>query len=183
MACFSDNRTNPQECLQPTDHQLQQKHFVEDVGLLFEGVGLPRMAGRIFGWLLLSDPPHQSPAELVTQLEASKASISTMTRLLLQIGLIERVRLPGHRRDYFRIKPNAWSELTDQRVAQTIAFRQLAERGLELLDGAAPSLRQRLEEMRDLHAFFEQELPLLMQRWEHYRAHRNAPSVSVPPGP
>lgn len=152
--------------------QFQEKHFIEESGLLFEMVGLPRMAGRIFGWLLISDPPHQSPGELVDVLQASKGSISTTTRLLVQIGLIERISLPGQRRDYFQIKPNAWSQLTKQRLAQITAFRKLAERGLELLDGGDPQLQQRLEEMRDMHAFCEQELPMMIARWEQQRVQR-----------
>lgn len=149
--------------------QFEQKHFIEEVGVLFEMVGLPRMAGRIFGWLLISNPPHQSPGEMAEVLQASKGSISTMTRLLMQIGLIERISLPGQRRDYFRIKPNAWSELTRQRMAQITAFRQLAERGLTLLEAESPQLRQRLEEMRDMHAFCERELPIMIERWEQQR--------------
>lgn len=150
-------------------HQSERQHFVEDVGVLFEMVGLPRMAGRIFGWLLVSNPPHQSPGELAEVLQASKGSISTMTRLLVQIGLIERISLPGQRRDYFRIKLNAWSELTNQRLAQITAFRQLAERGLQLLQEEPPQSRQRLEEMRDMHAFYEQEFPRMLERWEKQR--------------
>ena len=127
------------------------------------------MAGRIFGWLLISDPPHQSPSELAEVLQASKGSISTITRLLMQIGLIERISLPGQRRDYFRIKPDAWSQLTRQRMAQMTAFRQLAERGLQLMTGQEAELQQRLEEMRDMHAFCEQELPRMLERWEQRR--------------
>ncbi|GAB4364571.1 MAG: MarR family transcriptional regulator [Elainellaceae cyanobacterium] len=133
---------------------------------MFELVGLPRMSGRIFGWLLISDPPQQSTSELVEVLQASKGSISTMTRLLIQIGLIERVSLPGERRDYFQIKPHAWAQMTKQRIAQINAFRQLAEKGLTLLADTPPSLQERLQEMRDIHAFWERELPLLDQRWE-----------------
>ncbi|NJP09047.1 MAG: MarR family transcriptional regulator [Leptolyngbyaceae cyanobacterium RU_5_1] len=149
---------------------LEQKHFIEEVGLLFETVGFPRMAGRVFGWLLISNPPHQSPGELATILQASKGSISTMTRLLEQLGLIERISLPGHRRDYFRIKLNAWSELTKRRTAQITAFRKLAERGLALIAEETPQLRQRLQEMHDIHAFFEQELPRSIERWEAARS-------------
>jgi DNA-binding transcriptional regulator GbsR (MarR family) len=152
--------------------QFEQQHFIEEVGLLFEMVGLPRMAGRIFGWLLISDPPHQSPAELAQVLQASKGSISTMTRLLVQMGLIERISLPGERRDYFRIRLNAWSELTQRRLTQITAFRQIADRGLTLLSEKAPHLRQRLEEMRDMHAFLEQEMPRLFQRWEQQQSNR-----------
>jgi DNA-binding transcriptional regulator GbsR (MarR family) len=141
-------------------------HFVEEVGLLFELVGLPRMAGRIFGWLLISETPYQSSGVLAEMLKASKGSISTMTRLLLQIGLIERVSISGDRRDYFQIKPHAWTQLAQQRLTQITAFRQVAERGLELLHEHPPAIQKRLQEMRDIHVFWERELLLLNQRWQ-----------------
>jgi DNA-binding transcriptional regulator GbsR (MarR family) len=146
--------------------QFEKKRFVEEVGLLFEQTGLPRMAGRILGWLLIADPPHQTTSDLTEALLASKASISTVTRLLIRIGLIERASLPGERRDYFRIKPGAWHQLMGESLAQTTAFRQIAERGLGLLEGKAQTNRQWLEEMRDMYAFFEREFPALMERWE-----------------
>ena len=58
--------------------QAEERHFVEDVGITFEQTGLPRTAGRIFGWLLISDPPHQSTSELAEALMASRGSISSM---------------------------------------------------------------------------------------------------------
>jgi DNA-binding transcriptional regulator GbsR (MarR family) len=158
--------------------QLEHQQFIETVGLSFELVGLPRMAGRILGWLLISNPPYQSPSELAEVLQASKGSISTMTRLLTQLGLIERTSLPGQRRDYFRIKPNAWAELTKQRITQIKAFRELAEQGLRLIDSSTPQLRQRLEEMHSVHAFLEQELPLMMERWEQ-RQSKGLPAQTV----
>jgi DNA-binding transcriptional regulator GbsR (MarR family) len=160
-----NNVTDSADTLNPKQ-PFEQMHFVEEVGLMFELVGLPRMSGRIFGWLLISNPPQQSHGELAEVLQASKGSISTMTRLLIQIGLIERVSLPGERRDYFQIKPNAWSQMTKQRMAQITAFRQLAEKGLDLLKDTPLPLQQRLQEMRDIHAFLEREMPLLDERWE-----------------
>jgi DNA-binding transcriptional regulator GbsR (MarR family) len=147
---------------QSVDHM----HFAEDVGLMFEQVGLPRMAGRIFGRLLISDPPHQSHGDLADGLQASKGSISTMTRLLIQLSLIERISLPGDRRDYFQIRPNAWAQMTNQRLSQIVAFRRLADRGLDLLKQSPPHTQQRLKEMQDFHLFWEQELPQLAQKWE-----------------
>lgn len=153
-------------------HPSEQAHFIEEMGLLFEQAGMPRMAGRIFAWLLISDPPLQSSTELVDGLQASKGSISTMTRLLIQIGLIERVSLAGDRRDYFQIKPNAWTQLSHQQQIRVTAFRQLAERGLEFLANATPEHRRRLQEMHDIHLFWEQELPRINQRWEALQAQR-----------
>ncbi len=151
------------------EQQFELKRFVEEVGLLFELSGMPRMAGRILGWLLIADPPHQSLTQLAEALQASKGSISTMSRFLIQAGIVDRVSLPGDRRDYFSIKLDAWTELIQQKTAQIKAIREIAERGLELLDGKPAQRRQRLEEMRDFHAFFEGELPRLSQRWEAER--------------
>ncbi len=145
---------------------LEAKRFVEDVGIFFEQSGLPRMAGRILGWLLICDTPQQSTNELVEALKASKGSISTITRLLIRIGLIERFSLPGIRHDYFRIKPGVWHQLIKESQVQTTAMRQLAERGLELLKDKPPLNRQQLEEMRNMYAFFEREYPALLERWE-----------------
>lgn len=158
--------------------QFEVKRFVEEVGLLFELVGVPRMAGRILGWLLISNPPHQSTGELAEVLQASKGSISTMTRLLIQARLVERMSLPGDRRDYFCIKLGAWSALIKQQVAQITAIRQLAEHGLQLVEGEDPQRRQRLQEMHDFHAFFERQFPMLIECWEQEHPQRDQPNVS-----
>ncbi len=147
----------------------EQQQFIEAVGLSFEQAGLPRMAGRILGWLLICDPPHQSPGELAEVLQASKGSISSMTRLLEQLGVIERLSLPGERRDYFRIRSESWAALFKRRMELVSNFRQLADRGLELLSEHTPEQRQRLDEMRNMYAFFEYEVPRLLERWEQER--------------
>ncbi len=159
------------------DTQAEEKHFVEDVGIAFEQTGLPRSAGRIFGWLLISDPPHQSTSELAEALMASRGSISSMTRLLIQIGLIERISLPGVRHDYFHLRPDAWQHMMRRGLEDEIKmFRQLAEHGLELLVDKTPLTRKWLEEMRDVYSFLEQEFPLLLDRWEQERKGKQATS-------
>ena len=147
----------------------ERQHFIEEIGLFFEQRGVPRMAGRILGYLLICDPPQQSMDELATALQASKGSISTMTRLLIQLGLVERVGLPGHRRDYFRLKTGAWTQALRAGISFLSTFRELAERGLRLVDDQPPEQRQRLQEMRDLYAFFEREFPRLLEQWEQER--------------
>jgi DNA-binding transcriptional regulator GbsR (MarR family) len=150
--------------------QAEKQHFVEEVALIFEEIGLTRMAGRILGWLLISNPPYQSAEELAEALQASKGSISTMTRLLIQIDLIERIGLPGDRRDYFRMKPDVWAQLLRARMNQITDLHQLAEEGLELLEAEPVELRQRIQDMHDLYSYVETELPVLIQRWEQERA-------------
>ncbi len=158
-----------------SQQQVEDKHFAEEVGIFFEQTGMPRMAGRILGWLMISDPPHQTTGELTQALLASKGSISTMTRLLIRLGLIERLSLPGQRRDYFRIKIGAWHQMLKESMVQVTAFRQLAEHGLELIEDKAHFNRQWLEEMRNMYAFFEREFPTLLERWE--QEHKEKPAT------
>lgn len=150
----------------------KKRYFAEEVGLFFEGLGLPRMAGRMLGWLLICDPPHQSMHELVEALSASKASISNTTRMLIEMGLIERISLPEYRYDHYRIRVDAWYQITKRRTEHLTSVRRLAERGLALLKNEDPSLSCRLQEMHATYAFFEQVLPEILERWEQQQAQK-----------
>ena len=157
--------------------QIAEREFVEEFGIVMEQTGLPRMAGRILGWLLISTPPHQSSEQLVNGLEASKGSISSMTRFLIQVSLIERMSLPGIRRDYFRIRPDAWHNMIRRGLEDEIKMvRQLAERALELLTDKPLLTRRWLEEMCNVYNFLEREFPTLLERWAQQRKETGDPS-------
>jgi DNA-binding transcriptional regulator GbsR (MarR family) len=151
-----------------TDPRLRA--YVEKVGVSFEQLTLPRMAGRIFGWLLVCEPPEAPAGELVTALHASKSSVSTMVRLLMRLELIELVSLPGERRDLYRIRSDVWMKSLEDRLSQAKAFRRLAREGLELLSRGSAARRRRLEDMEAMYAFLEIEIPLLVRKWQ--REHR-----------
>jgi DNA-binding transcriptional regulator GbsR (MarR family) len=137
------------------------------------------MGGRIFAWLLISESPQASMAELMEALQASKSSISSMTRLLIQVELIEVVSVPGVRRDYFRIRDDAWTTALKDRLAQAFTFRQLAAEGLILLQNSSPARKKRLKEMHLMYTFLEREIPLLLERWEKERASQLKSSKSA----
>jgi DNA-binding transcriptional regulator GbsR (MarR family) len=143
-----------------------RERYVEDFGVLVGEFGLPRMVGRVLGTLLVSDPPERSAEELAEALRASRGSISSATRTLVQLGLVERYAKPGERRDYFRLKPGAWDEIMHRELEALSTFRQIAERGLLLMRSSSPQAKRGLEEMRDLYAFWERELPAILKRWE-----------------
>lgn len=104
--------------------------------------------------------------DLVEGLQVSKSSVSTATRTLIQMGLIQRISLPGERRDYYRVTDGVWENAFRDRFGQVAEFRKLAERGLALLTDKPAEQRERLEEMRDLYAFIEQAVPRLLVEWE-----------------
>jgi DNA-binding transcriptional regulator GbsR (MarR family) len=147
----------------------EQKHFIEDISLYFEQMGLPRMAGRVLGVLLVSNPPEQSLNDLCEVLQSSKSSISTTTRLLTEMGLIERVPSSKPREVAFRFKVGGWVVFMRMRLRLMASLHQIAEQGLELLKDEPPALRERLQEAHDMFSQIEQELPALLRRIEDER--------------
>ncbi len=147
------------------EHQpIEELHFIEDIGLYFEQMGLPRMAGRILGALLISDPISQSITDLCEKLQASKSSISIMARLLMERGLIERVASPIPRRDYYRFKQGGWIIYMRQWLGLMAGLHQITERGMLLMANKPEPLKERLQEAHDLFSNVEQEFPAILQK-------------------
>jgi DNA-binding transcriptional regulator GbsR (MarR family) len=143
---------------------IENIHFIEDIGLYFEQMGLPRMAGRILGALLISDPPPQSITDLGERLQASKGSISIMARLLVERGLIERVASPIPRRDYYRFKPGGWIIYMRQWLGLISGLHEITERGMLLMADKPEHLKERLQEAHDLFSNVELEFPSILEK-------------------
>jgi DNA-binding transcriptional regulator GbsR (MarR family) len=140
--------------------------FADEMGLLFDGQGFPRIAGRVLGWLLVCDPPEQSLTDLTAALDISKASASTAARLLLHLGVVERAHVTGARGDYVRVIEDVGPRLFRTRAEFAATLRRTAERGLDSLAGAPAARRARLEQVRRLFAFLEREFARLLERFE-----------------
>ena len=148
-----------------TDGHPERDAFIDEMGIMLEGFGLPSMAGRILAALLVASPPEQSAAQLAERLHASRGSISTMTRMLETPGLIQRVRKPGDRRVYYRMTPDGWFGAMRREAEQMTALRALAERGAEAMADEPPAARRGIEETVDYLRFWERELAALVRRW------------------
>jgi len=152
--------------------RIEEMHFIEDIALFFERMGMPRMAGKILGVLLISDPPAQSITEIGEKLNASKSSVSIMARLLVENGLIERVASPIPRRDYYRFKEGGWVLYMRDWLALMSELHKITERGLALMEGKPGEMKERLEEAHDLFSMVEERFPALLQELEEERRRR-----------
>ena len=150
----------------PTDPDADPRHvFIERLALLWESSGLPRIAGRVMAFLLTANPEAQTSEQLALAVGASRASISTMTRLLIRAGFIDRVAVRGSRSDAFRAREGAPAALTREALGMISATRIVIEQGLAAV-ADDPSAVARMGEWRDLYAFMEIEYPALLRRWE-----------------
>ena len=143
-----------------------KQDYIEEMGMVMESFGMTRIAGRVLSALLVADPPEQTAEQLAETLRASRGAISSGTTMLETMGLVERRRRPGERKDYFRNKPNAWFEATRKQVAMITHLRGLAEKGLAVMESGDADATQGLRDMRDMLRFYERELPELLKRWE-----------------
>lgn len=139
--------------------------FVDDVGLFYDDLGLPRAWGRVLGWLLVCDPVCQSAEEIAEVLHASRGSISMATRSLIRMGHLERQAKRGDRRTYYQIRPGSWTAVFEHQIQNATTLHQLADQGLELLDDQPATRRERLQELHGFTEFYERECFALIARW------------------
>ncbi|WP_186767096.1 GbsR/MarR family transcriptional regulator [Devosia ginsengisoli] len=76
--------------------------FVEEMGLMFQQAGDPRIAGRIFG-LLVIEGRELSLQQLSEKLGVSRASVSTNARRMAKRGVIRLTAHPGDRQDFYEL--------------------------------------------------------------------------------
>ena len=148
-----------------TTSQNHQTRFIERSGLIAEREGFPRIAGRIFGLLLLS-PGELSLDEIASRLAVSRASVSTDARRLVEAGIIERVGRIGDRKDYYQIAPTHYLRSLEQRFANLQEFVGLIEEARRF-EAKNPEVDARLGECSRA---FTECLGLLsetLSRWRH----------------
>lgn len=140
--------------------------FVADFSLKVEELGHPRIFGQILGWLLICDPAHQSFPDLMENLDISKASVSNTTRMLLERGLIEKVRIQGERQIYFKLKEGSLVEFMEKQIQLTLDLENITKNGLELTKKNPKADSSRLEHAHQFYTFMAKELPSLIKKFK-----------------
>jgi MarR family len=106
-------------------------------------VGLPPVTGRVFGWLLICDPPEQTAAEIAEALQTSRSAVGSAIASLENQGHLLRTRAAGERADRVSFHPDAAVRGLES-PEEFGAMLALARHGLEVLRDAPPARRARL---------------------------------------
>ena len=147
------------------------RRYAEEAGVVLAGMGMPQAYGKVLGWLLICSPAAQSGAEIVAGLGLSKGSVSAGLRTLEASSLVRRVAMPGRRGSFYEMTPDALLRAAgSEKFTQ---FRQLMERGLEVVGGEDAPGAERLRTTRDFYAFIETEMPQLIQRFQDQQKGRS----------
>lgn len=127
-----------------------RERFIEQMGLVTQAEGLPRIAGRLMG-LMVFDGREYSFGELAEQLRISRGSVSHNTRLLEDRGVIERVTRPGERQDYFRLADNPFEALLNHLERKTTRAREVITTTIDALPPNHADARARLKKLEEFY--------------------------------
>ncbi|MFC3986703.1 helix-turn-helix domain-containing protein [Streptosporangium jomthongense] len=112
--------------------------FVERLAAPLVGVGLPRMAARVFACLLTSGSGDLTSAELVRGLRVSPASVSKAVGYLEAIELVGRTRDSG-RRERYVVDDDVWLRVFRADTGAHAEVATEARRGIEIFGADTPT--------------------------------------------
>ncbi len=138
----------------PKQPDLTQQ-IVADFAEGYSNFGLNPLMGRIVGLLIISEDP-QSLDDIVEKLEMSKGPISQICRRLKERGLIEKVWIPGDRKDYYRAADDIFGKAYANQINKMKKNIEIAEKYLAKAQASDSRRAAYIEERMDMmKAFYE----------------------------
>lgn len=162
-----EGRAAPQSSTDTWMTNEEREWFVARMGQSTAQDGFTRIAGQLFGYLLLAEQPC-SINELATALQVSKASISTDARRWLEHGILERVPRGDDRRDYYKIAPDFFRKLMQYRLERWENAHSAVSEALVRLEPSA-LVAERLAYMDEVNAFVIERLRQNLDDWDRAR--------------
>jgi MarR family len=142
---------------------------VERFAQTMEAAGMPRMAARVFAFVLADDADRYTAAELAAGLRVSPAAISGAVRYLVDVRLLFKEREPGMRSELFRVyDDDVWRRIMLARVPLLEQWQAGLDSAIALL-GEDRLGGRRLVETREFFGFLREELVAMMDRWAERR--------------
>jgi len=131
--------------------------------------GMPRMAARVFAYVLAEDSDRYTATQLAEGLQVSPGAVSGALRYLLDSRLLFREREPGNRSDLFRVyDDDVWRVIISARIPLIEHFVTALDPAIEMLAPGSRG-RRRMEETREFFRFTIRETTEMMERWSVYR--------------
>jgi predicted transcriptional regulator len=138
--------------------------FVERFAGVLSNSGIPSMSARVMGRMLVSPNGTMTASELAESLRISQPAVSGAVRQLLQVGFISRERLPGSRKDYYRIRDDVFAVIIERRNEALTEWESSTRSGADLF-GTDTTVGRRLAEAADFFDFIRDDLGQMIKNW------------------
>lgn len=143
----------------------KERVYLERFALMLSDMGMQRMNARVLALFVCTDRGSLTAPDIAAALTISPAAVSGAVRTLEAAALIERVPVPGSRRQHYRLLGDAWTGAAAIKQERFTALADLATDGLVIIPADGPAA-SRLQQMRDFYTFLAEEMPALRARWE-----------------
>lgn len=147
-----------------------QRRFIDDVARLLTPWGVPPVAARLYGYLLLCPRPV-SLDQIIQDLEISKSSASVAARLLESYTLARRHSEVGTKRALYAVADDYEAMLRQQNQLLDALTKQL-NAGTGIV--ATTEVNARLQEMAEFYRVMRGAMEDAMRRWKRGRQPRRA---------
>lgn len=127
------------------------ERLVERMGLQWESEGRPRIAGRLFAFMVVEDREF-TLEELAAALNVSRGSASTNTRLLEAQGVIERIAKSGDRRVFYRLTADPYRAMIESHLKRIERTKDVVAQARKELTATTKKKHRRLTEIERFHA-------------------------------
>lgn len=138
--------------------------FIEELSLFAEADGLPRIAGRIAGLLLIRQRPV-SFDEIAEQLHVSRASVSTNTRLLESLGVIRRLSKLGERKDLFEVGGDFVQRMEELHMQRQRAIQRMASEARRNLPASYAETKAALKRIEEMNTLVIESIEKTLATW------------------
>ncbi|MEX0876642.1 MAG: MarR family transcriptional regulator [Phycisphaerales bacterium] len=136
-----------------------QDRFIASWGRMGSVWGISRTMAEAHALLYITGRP-QCTDEIMERLGVSRGNVSMSVRSLLEWGVIEKVRQPGDRKEYYQAEQDVWSMLravARERIKREVdplldALDEIGELGPQVASNSQEDVRdlhKRLDEIRD----------------------------------
>lgn len=143
--------------------------FIEQLGRLAEGEGLPRTAGRMMALLIVTGAPL-GIEDFAKRLKVSRAGVSTNGRLLQSLGIAQPVNHPGNRRNYLRLSGDSSSALLSLGLRRMRSMHlAITEMRLALRGKKSSATGARLRRMAKLYDAAIGQVEGVLRKWHSSR--------------
>jgi predicted transcriptional regulator len=142
--------------------------YVERFATVLVAAGFPAMPARVFVAFLISESDRLTAADLAKMLQISPAAVSGAVRYLTGVGLVHKERVPGSRRDHYRMPADVWTEVMRLQSQVLVRWASLLKEGADLVGTGTPA-GGRLTEHTAFFDFLNTEIPGMLNRWDESR--------------
>lgn len=145
--------------------------IVNEFAIHMEKFGIPPLASRIFGVMLLVEPAEKSTQQIIAISGGSKGAVSLMMRIMEHMGIIEKCSIPGQRGHGWRIRRHFMVHMIEHKLIAVRNIQEFLENRLKSTENLSEFAISNLQEMMLFYQFLNEQMSDIFEQWKQKCPH------------